>query len=103
MRENIQKKKTNSVSENHISTNRENNKKSFLEAIKIIENDETRLLKLQRQYRNGEIKEEQLTEEQINSLNSLYDVQIENLRKSNQIRKQRLLEYRKRLLADKKK
>ena len=57
-------------------------------------------LKLQKQYRNGEIKEEQLTQEQINSLSALYDKQIANLRKSNQIRKQKLLEYRKRLQTD---
>lgn len=79
---------------------KENNKNSFMESIKNIENEEKKLLKLQKQYRNGEIKEEQLTQEQINSLSALYDKQIANLRKSNQIRKQKLLEYRKRLQTD---
>ena len=53
------------------SLEKENNKNSFMESIKNIENEETKLLKLQKQYRNGEIKEEQLTQEQINSLKLL--------------------------------
>lgn len=84
----------------NVSTEKENNKNSFMESIRNIEDEETKLLKLQKQYRNGEIKEEELTEEQISSLSGLYDKQIANLRKSNQIRKQRLLEYRKRLQTD---
>lgn len=72
-------------------------KNAFMESIKNIENEETKLLKLQKQYRSGEIKKENLTEEQIKSLNKLYNKQITNLRKSNEIRKQKLLEYRKRL------
>ncbi len=75
----------------------ENKKNSFMESIKNIEDEETKLLKLQKQYRSGEIKEEELTEEQVNSLCALYDKQIENLRKSNEIRKQKLLEYRRKL------
>lgn len=80
--------------------NNENIKKSFMESIRNIEDEEIKLLKLQKQYRNGEIKEEELTEEQINSLCALYDKQIANLRKSNQIRKQKLLEYRRKLQTD---
>ena len=78
----------------------ENKKNSFMDSIKNIENEETKLLKLQKQYRSGEIKEEELTEEQVNSLCALYDKQIENLRKSNEIRKQKLLEYRRKLQTD---
>lgn len=77
-----------------------NKKDSFLENIKNIENEETKLLKIQKQYRSGEIKEEELTEEQVESLCELYDKQIANLRKSNEIRKQKLLEYRKKLQTD---
>lgn len=73
----------------------ENKKSSFIEDIRNIENEETKLLKLQKQYRSGEIKEQDLTQEQVKSLCDLYDKQIANLRKSNEIRKQRLLEYRK--------
>lgn len=80
--------------------NNENIKKSFMESIRNIEDEEIKLLKLQKQYRNGEIKEEELTEEQVKSLCELYDKQIANLRKSNEIRKQKLLEYRKKLQTD---
>lgn len=80
--------------------NNENIKKSFMESIRNIEDEEIKLLKLQKQYSNGEIKEEELTEEQVNSLCALYDKQIANLRKSNQIRKQKLLEYRRKLQTD---
>lgn len=72
----------------------------FMEEIKKIEDEETLILKLQKQYRNGKIKEEELTEEQINSLCKLYDKQITNLKKSNEVRKQKILEYRKKLHKD---
>ncbi len=78
----------------------ESNKNSFMETIKNIENGETKLLKLQKQYRSGEIKEGELTEEEVNSLCALYDKQIENLRNSNETRKQKLLEYRRNLQTD---
>ena len=86
------------IPENTMHTTEQKN--LFMESIKNNENEETKLLKLQKQYRNGEVKEEELTEEQINSLTALYDKQIANLRKSNQIRKQKLLEYRKKLQTD---
>ena len=88
------------VTETTTINNQESNKSSFMEEIKNIENEETKLLKLQKQYRSGEIKEEELTEEQVNSLCALYDKQIENLRKSNENRKQKLLEYRRKLQTD---
>ena len=72
-------------------------KNKFLDNIKNIENDETLLLKLQERYRLGEVKEEDLTIEQIDSLCNLYDKQIAKLRESNQIRKQKLEEYRSKL------
>lgn len=78
----------------------ENTKNAFMESIKNIENEETKLLKLQKQYRSGEIKEEELTQEQVSSLCALYDKQIANLRKSNEIRKQKLLEYKRKLQTD---
>lgn len=88
------------IKNNNNSVESENKKNSFMESIKNIEDEETKLLKLQRQYRSGEIKEEELTEEQVNSLCTLYDRQIANLKKSNNMRKQRLLEYRKKLQTD---
>ena len=84
----------------NIATERENTKNSFMEAIRNIEDEETKLLKLQKQYDNGEIKEEDLTQEQYVSLCNLYDKQIVDLRKSNEIRKQKLLEYRRKLQTD---
>lgn len=75
-------------------------KNQFMEQIRKIEDEETILLKLQKQYRNGEIKEEDLTDEQVSSLCKLYDKQISNLKKSNKIRKQKLLEHRRRLQTD---
>ena len=74
-----------------------NKRNKFMEEIKNIEDEETILLKLQKKYRSGEIKEEDLTEEQVNSLCALYDNQIAKLKKSNEIRKQKLLEYRKQI------
>lgn len=88
------------IEEQKVNLENENKKKYFMESIKNIENEEIKLLKLQKQYRSGEIKEEELTEEQVNSLCALYDKQIENLRKSNEIRKQKLLEYRRKLQTD---
>ena len=75
----------------------ENKKNSFMESFKNIEDEEAKLLKLQKQYRSGKIKEEELSEEQVNSLCKLYDKQIANLKKSNDIRKQKLLEYRRKM------
>lgn len=83
-----------------IATEKETAKNSFMESIRNIEDEETKLLKLQKQYDNGEIKEEDLTKEQYISLCDLYDRQIANLKKSNEIRKQKLLEYRRKLQTD---
>ena len=81
-------------------TSDKNKRNTFIEEIKKIEDEETILLKLQQKYRSGEIKEEDLTEEQINSLCKLYDKQIATLRKSNEIKKQKLLKYRKKPQTD---
>lgn len=78
----------------------EDKRNTFMEDIKKIEDEEIILLKLQKKYRSGEIKEEDLTDEQVNSLCKLYDKQIANLRKSNEVRKQKLLEYRRNLQTD---
>lgn len=80
-----------------IEKNREDN---FLEFIKNIENEQTRLLKLQKQYRSGVIKEKDLTQEQVNALCNLYDKQILELKKSNENRKKKILEYKRNLQAN---
>lgn len=81
-------------------TEKENAKNSFMEEIRKIEDEETKLLKLQKKYRSGEIKGEELSEKQILSLGKLYDKQIAELRKYNEIEKQKLLEYRRKLQTD---
>ena len=72
-------------------------KNDFLQSLKNIENEDTKLLKLQKQYRSGKIEESEMSEEQVQKLCDLYDRQISQLEKSNEIRKQKLLEYRKKL------
>ena len=78
----------------------DNKKSDFIDSIKNIEDEGTLLLKLQKKYRSGELKEEDLTEEQKKSLCNLYDKQIADLRKSNEIRKNRLLQYKRKLQTD---
>jgi len=85
----------------NIVKEKENSKNSFMGDINNIENEETKLLKLQKQYRTGEIQEKDLTEEEISSLCTLYDKQISNLKKTNEIRKQKILDYRRKLQTDK--
>lgn len=86
------------TTENIVQTTERKN--TFMQSIRNIEDEETELLKLQKQYRTGKIKAEELSEQQIKYLGKLYDRQIEKLRKSNEIRKQKLLEYRRKLQAD---
>ena len=74
-----------------------NSRTSFSETIRIVEDEETKLLKLQKQYRSGQIKESDMSQEQIDSLCNLYDRQIENSEKSNQKRKEKILLYRRKL------
>ena len=88
-------KNVKNIIEERKTISQENGKSSFIENIRNVENEETKLLKLQKKYRNGEIKEENMTQEQVSSLIALYDKQISNLRKSNEIRKQKHSEYRK--------
>lgn len=90
--------------ENVINTKLTNNelkkdiqKEKFREYVGNIENEETQLIKLQKKYRSGEIKENELTQTQIRALCDLYDKQIENLQKSNELRKQKILQLKKRL------
>ena len=71
-----------------------------MENIRNIENEETKILKLQQLYRTGEIKEENMTEEEVRALCDLYDKQIADLRASNERRNNRILEYRKKAQAN---
>jgi len=75
----------------------EDRKEMFRKYIKNIENEETKLLNLQRKYRRREIKENELTKMQIKALCDLYDRQIEELQKSNDNRKKQILKCNKRI------
>lgn len=77
-----------------------NKKNTFMEYIKNIEDEETKLLKLQKQYHKGEIREEDLTQEQVTLLCALYDKQIDELKKSNEVKRKKILEYRRKLQTD---
>ena len=74
-------------------------KEAFVNSIKMEESKEKELLKLQEEYRKGEIKEEDLSKEQIEKLCDLYDKQIENLQNQINIRKQEMLEYVKKMIT----
>lgn len=89
------KKDNNQVETAENSSNtKENNE--FKEYIKMTEDEETRLLDLQARYRRGEIGQNDLTEDQIDALCDLYDKQIEDLRKSIQIKEEKIAEHKKR-------
>lgn len=68
----------------------------FKENLKRTEDEETRLLELQRRYRRGEIAENDLTDDEVDALCELYDRQIEELQKSIEMREQKLADYKKR-------
>ena len=80
------------VKEEVVETVEEDNE--FNEYIKITEDEETKLLDLQRRYRKGEIAENDLTDEQIEALSNLYDKQISDLKKSIAIREKKIEEYK---------
>ena len=67
----------------------------FKEYIKMTEDEETRILELQMRYRRGEIADNDLTQDQINSLCMLYDRQIEDLKRTIEAREQQLSKYKK--------
>ncbi len=68
---------------------------SFVDDLKITEDDNTKLFKLQQRYRRGEIADGDLTQEQINSLCLLYDKQIEELKRTIKAKEQQIAKYKK--------
>lgn len=91
----LKNKPINVTENNTIIRADEDRRNLFIEDIKKIEDEETALLKLQKRYRSGEIKEEDLTDNQIKSLCELYDKQIADLKKVNLQKKQKILSIRK--------
>lgn len=73
---------------------------SFLKEIQATENEETKLLKLQQKYDKRLIETKDLPKNQIKALINLYKKQISELSKSNERRKEKLLQYRKKLQTD---
>ena len=78
-----------------ISQNR--NVTEFLNTIKNSVSEELQLKILQKKYEDGTLNVEQLSKNQIISLQNLYKQQIDQLSKSNKIRKDKLLQYRKKM------
>ena len=90
-------KKEDSVNNNaeKIINNETEKNEEFREYIRRTEDEETKILELQRRYRRGEIADKDLTQEQINSLCLLYDRQIEDLKRTIEAREQQLSKYKK--------
>lgn len=79
----------------------ENIRNNFTKNIKISTIDET--VKLQQDYKSGVIKEEDLTEEQYNSLMKLYDKQIDEYKTNISMKKEMLKGYKHRITEMRKK
>lgn len=58
-------------------------------------NAKKELLKLQKDFRSGKIKEEDIPQEQLEQLKELYNIQIEFLEKSIECDKQKILNIKK--------
>lgn len=82
------------IVDNEVVVNEDNNE--FKEYIKRTEDEETKLLDLQKRYRRGEIGEKDLTDEQIEALCALYDKQIEEIQKRIDLKSQKLAECKRR-------
>ncbi|MBQ2835709.1 MAG: hypothetical protein IJE68_02595 [Clostridia bacterium] len=78
----------------------EESNNQFIDYIKMTEDEETKLLELQRKYRRGEIAENDLTDEQIDALCNLYDKQINDLKVSIKIKEDKISEYNKRRIEN---
>lgn len=77
------------------------NKKTFEEEIKIPQdNEKLSVLKLQRDYEAGLIKEEDMTPEQVSKVESLYEEQITKLRSDYNGYKQKIINVRKKLATN---
>ena len=77
------------------TTKEDNSKRNFINSIKVEESEESQLLKLQKKYSNGEIKEADLSEEQISKLIDLYDKQIDAKKKENEIKRIKIDKFKK--------
>ena len=92
-----------SVKENIVSDYKnEDIKPSFADAIKIPEvNEKSEVLKMQKDYEKGKIREEDMTSEQIKKIESLYEEQIIKLRNDYDGYKPKIINTRKKLATNK--
>ena len=90
----FRKKEENIIVEEKVVTITEKNKKSLIEEISGKNGEELAILELQKRYKMGEIKEKDMTREQINTLCNLYDEQNEKLKKEIEYKEKKILEYR---------
>ncbi len=73
-------------------------KQSFVEEIRVEQEENEKIdLHLLERYRNGDIDEEEMTDEQFECLCDTYKEKIARLKESNQNRKNKLLEYRRKM------
>ena len=72
--------KNNDIEKNSVNE-KSNNFKKNIKIEEDEENEEMKILELQKRYRRGEIAGNELTEEQVEALSELYNKQIEALRK----------------------
>ena len=72
------------IDNNNVQSNKR--KDAFMESIRNVEDEETKLLKLQKQFDNREIDTSQLSKKQIADLTALYKKQINDLEQSNERR-----------------
>lgn len=86
------------VVENFTNNEQLDKKKSFAEEIKVKEDTEkTSLLKMQKDYEDGKLLEENMSAEQVSKLEKLYTEQITKLRQDYTSYKQKIVSMRKKV------
>lgn len=70
---------------------------NFKDEIVVANEEEKRILKLQKDFKSGLIEEEDLSEEDFNSLSKLYESQIEKTKQSIQTYKNRIISVKSKL------
>ena len=81
----------------HISNKRLQRNINFRDEIIVDNKEEDRILKLQKDFKEGLIKEEDLSEEDFNLLSKLYEMQIEKTKQSIQTYKNRIISLKSKL------
>ena len=88
---------TPNIDQSNTKLNTDNQKITFFDYIRNIEGEETKLLKLQKKYENGEIQIKNLSCKQKIDLVNLYKKQIIQLKLHNARKKKKLIQYRKKM------